>query len=251
VAFLGGSLAVRGQYAKGLAEGERALARAQETNMLTGLAASQTCLSFIYYTGRDFVRMLEASSAIVEAAQRSGDQMYIYIGCSFRAWAESWLGDHPAALASMTQAKTVSQSLDDQLVLADWFAAAEAELALNAGRVEDALSLAEQAVAVAKPAGGILAEGLAQRIWGQALATADPPRWDESERHMAESLRALETGEAHLEAAHTHAAWARLCHDRGDGAAAREHFTHAAAQFETSGLDGELERVRSLLDEVP
>jgi hypothetical protein len=62
-------------------------------------------------------------------------------------------------------------------------------------RIDEALTLAEQAVGVANQVGSVFTEGLAHRVWAQALATATPPRWEEVEAHMTTSLRALESGE--------------------------------------------------------
>ena len=93
-------------------------------------------------------------------------------------------------------------------------------------------------------------DALARRIWGQALVARVPPRWDEAEAHMAQSLRSLEEGQSRLEAARTHLAWGTVCRDRGDLTAVRAHWERAAARWETSGLTHELERTRALMERV-
>jgi hypothetical protein len=60
-------------------------------------------------------------------------------------------------------------------------------------------------------------------------------------------VRLFEAGDARLEAARTHVAWGRVAQARGDLEAAHEHFTRAAAQFEASGLEHELNTTRALL----
>ena len=87
-------------------------------------------------------------------------------------------------------------------------------------------------------------------MWAQALAAATPPRWDEAEAHMATSLRALESSEAHLPAAHAQLIWGRLCRDRQDTAAALDHAQKAAHQFAASQLDDELRQRRRLIAEI-
>src|SRR5262249_7637398 len=134
-----------------------------------------------------------------------------------------------------------------RIIMADWFAAIEANIAFDAGHVAEAVTLAKAAVGLAKSVGGIFAEGLAHRTWAQALATLNPPQWDDAEAHLAESLRLLEEGDARLEAARTHVACGEICCARGNDTAAREHFEKAAAQFEASGLTEELERTRELM----
>ena len=79
-------------------------------------------------------------------------------------------------------------------------------------------------------------------IYGQESGAGE-----EAERHLAASIQTLLSGENLLEAARTQVAWGLLCRDRGDLASAQGHFEQAAAQFETSGLTGELETVQSYL----
>jgi hypothetical protein len=96
--------------------------------------------------------------------------------------------------------------------------------------------------------GGILSAGLAQRVWGQALAKL--ARREEAEAHLSESWQILLSGENLLEAARTQVSWGLLCRDRGDQASAQEHFESAAAQFEASELTRELELVRHYLARI-
>jgi altronate dehydratase len=67
---------------------------------------------------------------------------------------------------------------------------------------------------------------------------------------MATSLRALESSEAHLPAAHAQLISGRLCRDRQDTAAALDHAQKAAHQFATSQLDDELRQTRRLIAEI-
>jgi hypothetical protein len=105
-------------------------------------------------------------------------------------------------------------------------------------------------VGVAQRVGSVFTEGLAHRVWAKALAAATPPRGDEAEAHLAICLRAIESGEAHLPAAHVQLFWARLCRDRMDTAAALDHAQRAAHQFAASQLDDELSMARSLIDDL-
>ena len=69
---------------------------------------------------------------------------------------------------------------------------------------------------IAQEMGGIFGEGLARRVWGQALAALMPQQRDEAEAQLAESLRLLESGQSRLEAARTHVAWGAGGRDRGE-----------------------------------
>lgn len=131
-------------------------------------------------------------------------------------WAEIRLNQLDAARDSLASLRNLAQRLGGQLIMSDWFAAAEAELTLSAGLLAEAAVQAEQAVAQARSAGSIFSEGLAERVWGQAVMAADPARREEADGHLAASLRLFEEGEARLEAARTHVIWGQLLRDRGD-----------------------------------
>jgi hypothetical protein len=149
----------------------------------------------------------------------------------------------------MEQSNTVGAGLG-QLILADWFAVARADIALTARLIDEALMLAEQAVGVAEQVGSVFTAGLAHWVWAQALAAVTPPRGDEAEAHLAICLRKLESGGARLPAAHAQLFWAQLCRDRQETAAAVDHAQRAAQQFAASQLDDELSLARRLIDDL-
>ncbi len=216
-------------------------------NYLTGIALSQNAFALIALMAGDMPGMVEAGRIAAEVGEQAEEQLMVYAGLGFQAWAESRLGQYAAADAHWARQQEVARHLGAQIGIADWFMAASAEMALAQGRVEDARALAEQTVATAAMIGGVFSAGLAQRVWGAALAASTPPRWDEAEAHMAESVRALESGAAHLEAARTHLAWGRLCLDRDDHVCAHDHLRQAATRFEAAGLTTELDQTRTLL----
>jgi tetratricopeptide (TPR) repeat protein len=248
--FLGVALAAVGRHAEALAAGEAAIRRSREVNSPTGLSISYVYYFAVHLMAGDVARMLETSADTIEAAERSGDRLATYVGHGDRAWAESRRGDHEAAAAHMSRCREVAEGLGGRLVIADWFAAARAEMTLRAGRPAEAAALAGEAVEFARSMGGIFGEGLAQQVWGEALAAADPGRWDEAEAHFAAAEERFDAGEARLPAAQLHLAWGRLLLARRDVEAAREHLERAAAQFEASGLDAPLAAARALLDGV-
>lgn len=245
--MLGWVLAARGNYAAGIAEGERARTVAVQAGSLTGTALSGMALCLIALTGGDTARMREVSQQTIRTAEKTGDQLLLYVGYGYQAWAESRLGDPVAASASMAKSKQIGQQSGGRLTSADAFAAASAEIALHAGRTTDALALAEQTVKSAKSMDDNFAQGLAQRVWAEALAAIEPPRYDQAEVHLAESLRVFEEGDARLEAARTHVAWGKILLKCGKENAVREHFEKAEAQFEISGLTEEMKLARQLM----
>jgi tetratricopeptide (TPR) repeat protein len=177
--------------------------------------------------------------------------VYTYLGQGLLAWSQGRAGRFKAAQASMDRSQAAARELGRSLQLADWLAVANAEVALGMGRVEETLALAQEALRKAQEMSGTFTEGLARRVWGQALAALTPPHWDEAVGLMADSLRMLESGQSWLAAARTHVAWGIVCRNRGHVDAAREHWEIATAQWEKSDLPWELEKVQVLMATLP
>jgi tetratricopeptide (TPR) repeat protein len=251
VSVHGETLVATGRYAEGLAECQRAIARARELNFLFGIGFSTLCLSWIYAWAGNLACATETTQQGIEAAEQSGDRIIVYLCYWSRSTAEVCAGQFEAAAQSVAKCQAIAQELGGQLFGGDVFAGYVAEIALGKGQAEKALSLVEQAVAMARKTGDIWAEASARQVWGRSLAALSPPRWDEAEAQMAESLRLCELGEARLHAARTRMHWGIICRDRGNTDAAREHFEKAAAQWTASNIPWELERLNKLIGELP
>jgi class 3 adenylate cyclase/tetratricopeptide (TPR) repeat protein len=201
--FLGLVLAARGHYAAGVEQGQRALSRAEETRNATGVAASCILLAGIYRFGRDIERMRDAGRAALRASQDAGEHVYAQMAFGILGWAEGLLGKHAEAMQHLAEMDALGERLGGQVLLADHFAAARAEVALTAGRFEEAVALASQAVLVAQKSGGIFAEGLAHRAWALALSALPQAPASEVEEHLNASLRLFEAGDCRVEVGHT------------------------------------------------
>jgi class 3 adenylate cyclase/tetratricopeptide (TPR) repeat protein len=250
-AFHGVALAGMGNYLAGLAEIERALARAQELNVLTEVSTAGAALAKAHILGGDLPAAEQAGRMVVEVASRSEDQLVAFIGHFVEGWAQARSGDLRSAGASMAQAQAIVDERHGQVFYADWFLAALAELALRAGDYGQAIGLAQKSIEIAGHFEALMGPGMARRVWGQALAAQTPPRWDEAKDQLAQSLALLESGQNRLEAARTEVAWGAVCREQGDHAGAREHWAKAAVQWETSSLAGELQKVQDLMAQLP
>jgi tetratricopeptide (TPR) repeat protein len=244
------ALSMSGDCAAGVAEAQRAVARAKEISSLGEIAMSNVFLSVAYLYAGDLPHAIEAGRKGVEAGEESKERIFVCLGNAWRGWAEGRAGDFEAAKASMVRSQIVQDEFAGHIIAADWIAAINAEIAFGMGRIDEALNLAERAIGIARKMGGIFAEGLARQVRGQALAALDPPRLDEADDQLKESLRLLECGQHKVEAARTHVAWGSVCCDRGDLAAAREHWEQAAVLWEASHLTHELKRTRALIADL-
>ena len=243
-------LAEHGEYRQALELGMRVRQRADEAQDYWMICVTHLYHSFIYWAGGDMSQSLASARTMIQIAVEGNEFAIIQLATLPQMLAESRLGAHDAAARTLAHRQDLIEQHGVEIVYADWAAAARAEMKLNSGQPAEAIRLAEQAVKGAQSVSGKFAEGLAERTWAQALAISSPPQWDAAEVHFASSLKALEPGEAWLEAARTHVAWGRMLGQRGRMDAARGHFENAAVQFEKSGLTEELEETRALLHEV-
>ncbi len=249
--FRGVALTMLGEYAAGLADAERALAHATAANNLTGIALAHGALGMVHFFGNALSPAVMHARAMIETAAQSGDRLYAYTAYGFLAWADVRMGHRADAESDFAQAQTIAQEIGGPLLFSDWFEAAQAECALRCGRVEQALTLAAQMVGPTQGHSSLFAAGFAERIQGQALARMERMDLDEAENLLKASLEKFQAGGARLEAARTHVAWGQLLAQHGDEQAAREHLEKAAAQFQASGLTGELEQTERLIASLP
>jgi tetratricopeptide (TPR) repeat protein len=249
---LGTSHAMGGQVEEGLAEVQRALVRMEASQNGFGITQTRAFLLMACLEQEDMTRLLVESERTVEVAAKSEMALHASFALGCKALAQSRLGQPQDALESMAAARAMGARVGGHLMGFDWLAAANAEIVDNTGKLEDAIRVAEQAVALAQSCDGIFAEGWAQRVWGQASAKVGGGRQkDEVDGHLARSLELFERGGAVIEAARTHVAWGKAMAQRGNVDAAREHLEKAATQFQVSGLTSELEQTKQLIDSLP
>jgi len=248
MSFYGTAIAGMGQYNQGVEIVKQAIQKAREMKILAGRSVSYNCLGFTYLFGGDYPHAINAGGEAIEAARQSGDRIYVYVGHGIRSWAEARHGQLEAAMVDMANCQEIAQELGGQIIMADLFASARAEIAYLMDQIDDALNLSEQAVAIAQKTGGVLAEGIARRFWGLALAGISSPDWDQADTQIETSLRLLASGKNRLEMARTHMAAGHIWQKQGNFTKAREHFETAADAFESSGITPELQDARMRIE---
>jgi tetratricopeptide (TPR) repeat protein len=248
---LGIALAMGGHVEEGMAKVQRALERVEGSQNGFGITQTRALLMGVCLEQTDMTRLLVESERTEEVAVKSDMALHASLALGFKALAQSRLGQAQDALETMAAGRAVGARVGGQLMMSDWLAAANAEIAYNAGKSGVAIRLAEQAAALAQSCDGIFAEGWAQRVRGQASASAEGGKEnDTADGHLARSLELFERGGAVIEAARTRAAWGQALAARGKAEAAREHFEKAAAQFRASELTSELERTQNLINSL-
>ena len=215
MAYHGVAVTATGLPKEGMAETQQAVARARETKSPTILAGCLIVLGFQSFLTRDLEAFRDTARSASEAGRTAGNSLMISVGLGFEAWALGMLGQSDEAERKTAESQAEAEKIGGRLVAADWIAAGSAEIALNAGRPEDAVLRAQAAIEKARAIGGIFGEGMAQRTWGVALARLDPPQSEQADEHLAAALELFEGGGCVLEAAHTNLAWGVVLRDRG------------------------------------
>ena len=231
VGFYGACRAVRDNYPEGVALAQRAVERARREQVSTSLIAAKTILGTIYRTGREYERLRVTARKGVELAQAAGERVYLHILLGLEAWASAHLGEHRAASRAVAQAHEVRRSLGGSPLLHELLRAAEAEIALLAGRGEEAADLARRALEVSRASANALGEALAHGYLAAATGVVRPLSVGEVDGHFETGIDRLDACGVTTEAAHLRLTWARVLARRGDlgrarplaGAAARHH----------------------------
>jgi tetratricopeptide (TPR) repeat protein len=168
-------------------------------------------------------------------ATETGDKVHLNLAYSGVGWANSYLGNHDEARAARNKAQEIAQAMGGRVMLDDWYRAGDAEIAWNAGDHDLALRLAESVVESSAAAGLLLSQGIAERVWGDALAARGA--YQESDAHMERSIGVLESGGLAIQVARTRLRWALQLQKRGECARGDALHREACAQFEAYGCE--------------
>jgi class 3 adenylate cyclase/tetratricopeptide (TPR) repeat protein len=243
------SLAVQGKFRDAAEIAEQVHRRASELKSLTGITQADCAFLIIPILRRDFRPALAVADRALQSAEQSKDIVLTSMVLRFKAWAQSCLGEHAAAAENLANAHQINAGVGSE-PFPVWHAALDAEIELNAGRVEESLRLAERAVDSAQTLGNDYGAGIAYRVWAQALTHLNPPDWEAVERRLEASLAAFERSGGVVEAARTRSARAQVCQARGNRAEARRWGAEALAEFKRLGLDGEAKQADSLASDA-
>ncbi|WP_158257530.1 serine/threonine-protein kinase [Haliangium sp. UPWRP_2] len=224
-----------GRYAEGMLLHEKMIARAEKSAKPALLAVSHLYRCFSTALCGDFAALLGRAKLTLEHAQKSEERIYRHNALSLLGWAQGILGSVKDALACRAEAKSVKRELGGRILLSDWFAAADAEIALRAGDFSQALKLVQQSVPEWRRNQRFLALGLAEQVWGLALGFQDPAQSEEADSHLQQALSVMTSSGQVLPAARLRLEWARLCHYHGAIDRAEDLRMQAVAQFEAAG----------------
>jgi len=245
--YRAGSRACLGDFPAGLAELTGLLTMAQASRNQNAETMVHTALAIIRLIAGRYGDAIENAQEALAVAEQSGDAMFCYSSNAFIAWGLTGLGDAGGALRHWAAAREAAKPLGGRLLLGEWLAAVESETLLESGDVPAALQRGREALAIAQAAGSAIAEALAERAIGRALAACPPPQHTEAEAHLARSVSLLEGIGATYDLARSVLALGEARHACGNPAGAAEPLERAAKLAAGCGLEREEAAARSLL----
>jgi tetratricopeptide (TPR) repeat protein len=176
--------------------------------------------------------------------------MFCYSSNSFMAWGLTGLGEHQRSLEHWSAAHQAARSLGGRLLLGEWLAAIESDTLLGAGEISAALKKGEEALAIAKAAGSLIAEALSESAIGNALAAGSTPDHENAEAHLARRLSLLESPWSEIRTGRVSLALGRVRVGRKDWEGAAELLQQASSLPSQCSLPREEARARDLLQEI-
>lgn len=242
--------AILGDYAAGFAELDQVLKTAQASRNQNAETMAHTALAMLHVTAGKYHEAMGAAQAALAVAEKSGDTMFRYSSNSFMAWALTGLEEYQRALEHWTAAHIAARPLGGRLLLGEWLAAIESNTLLGAGDILAALKKGEEALAIAKAAGSVIAEALSESAIGNALATGPTPDLENAEAHLAQSLSLLESIGAKYDLARVSLALGRVRLGRKDWEGAAEMLRQASSLASHYSLQKEEAKARELLKEI-
>jgi class 3 adenylate cyclase/tetratricopeptide (TPR) repeat protein len=248
--YRAGARTCLGDYEAGLAELNGVLKIAQASRNQNAETMAHTALAMIRLIAGRYAEAIEDAHAALAVAEKSGDAMFRYSSNSFMAWGLTGMGDYEGALRHWAAAHEAAKPLGGRLLLGEWLAGIESETLLESGDLDSALKKAEEALAIAKAAGSVIAEALAERAIGRVLAASPPPRCDEADAHLAKGVSIMEGIGAKFDVARTSLALSQARIARGDHSGAVEPLQRALALSSECGLSREGKIARNLLTRV-
>jgi class 3 adenylate cyclase/tetratricopeptide (TPR) repeat protein len=189
--YRGGARTCLGDYAAGLSDLHGALEIARTSRDQNAEAMALTGLAMIQHVAGKHVEGIASAHLALKVAEKTGDAMFRYSTNSFVAWGMAGLGSSAEALKYWAAAHEAAKPLGGKLLLGEWLAAIEAESLLEAGDLEGASQRADEALCMAKVAGSVIAEALAERAIGRVLL-ATPQSESEAAAHLEKSSTLLE-----------------------------------------------------------
>ncbi len=249
LAWYGYSMALQGRLEEALPHLERSLVLAQEVNEIGRVVVSYVVRGTIFYhCGRLDEAMVDLLQAKEMAEELNSDIQFINVlgtlGC-----VEVLRGEIDQATEHLDRCLLLAQRLGAAIGLPD-FMVRRAEIELITGKPQEALALAQTALALADSTRQNGIKSLVMRVLGKIYANLPQPDIEKAESLLKASIANSEPGNVQTFIAISRLELARMYVTQGRKDDARPLLDDALATFERVGMTYYLEQAREMLGRV-
>jgi tRNA A-37 threonylcarbamoyl transferase component Bud32/DNA-binding NarL/FixJ family response regulator len=177
-----------GRYNEAMTHGTDAIFQAREMRYSTAEAVARIFLIITHWQAREIPLALRECQLTLEIAQATQDYLPLYLGYGLQARVLLESGQLRHAQESMVTCQELSKRMGDNLILADWLMALNAELALEHQDYATAQHLADDALQFAQNIESIFGQAIAHQLLGKVYQLMGDI--EESGQHYIASLNA-------------------------------------------------------------
>jgi class 3 adenylate cyclase/predicted ATPase len=153
---------------------DRAARRADQLGHVAAIALALFWKVVLESRRDDVLATSRAAASLLDLAEKHNIKTYADYGQLYAYWAQGRLGDAEAGLSGLRQALAAHIAAQGDSIGAKWYHGMLAELELAISRPQRALSLIDQALAIAKKMGGHFNEPYLHRLRGDILRRHNP-----------------------------------------------------------------------------
>jgi serine/threonine protein kinase/tetratricopeptide (TPR) repeat protein len=238
-------LMMAGRYREAVDLHTQAVEHATSSKSPSGLAIAYAMRAFSERVIGDPI-VHETIQVALEHAERGQERLLDYLLVAHRAWVEGLAGRRELAREQREESRSIADALGGKLFYEDLFVAADAQVALALGDLDEAIEIASQAVPTLHADELMLGLGLCEQVWGLALGARGDHAADE---HLARARSIYDETGQRTSAARLALEWSHLARSRGNTAQADElrasaidAYTSAGAAHLIDALDASVRR---------
>jgi len=224
-------LMMAGRYREAMDLHAQSVEHATASKSPSGLAVAYAMRAFSERVIGDPI-VHETIQVALEHADRGPERPLGYLLVAHRAWVEGLAGRRDIAREHREESRSLADALGGTLFYDDLFVAADAQVALALGDVDEAIEIASKALPGLRAEELMLGVGLCEQVWGLALGARSDPSADEHLERAREIY--LQTGQR-AAVARLALEWAHLARARGSNVQADDLRTTAIEIYTAGG----------------
>lgn len=247
--YLAWALAERGEFDEGIAQGRRGVQLAEELGHAWSLATASWGYASVYVVKGEPERAVE----LLERALALSREWYLAAltpgVMGSLGYAKAMTGEVSDGL-SMLQDATRTAEESERFALHSLLVMYLSEVLVTAGRIDDALPIAERALALSRERGERGVEASALRLLAEIVSATETPRAAEAEGHYQNAMALAEEIGMRPLVARCRLGLGNLYRLRSDDEKAREHLSIGAGLFRELGMHSWSRQAEAQLSDI-